>query len=250
MTIPVELIAVFLSAWLAVNGWVISQLISLQRKVAVIMASCQGCNTRENNQHQSKHMKKHPFRFDTIILCALLAFAVPAPARAMSLLFHRETVTNYVPIYSAVTNADGITALISNTVAKAQTTVTIAPGVQSAINTGEAIAAVAPPPYGGIAAAVLALIAAGLGTAAKIATNRANTTASALTATIAGVEAVGDAATKAMIQSHAVAAGVQDTLHPAVQSVSAAMPQFTAKAAPPAVPLAQALATMPTVTKV
>jgi hypothetical protein len=51
MNVPIELIAVtlgaMLSAIIALQGWMLARIVSLEKKVAVVMAQCKHCQTSD-----------------------------------------------------------------------------------------------------------------------------------------------------------------------------------------------------------
>lgn len=143
--------------------------------------------------------------------------------------------TNFTAVVTPpVTNADGtVSNAMTNIVetitpAVTNTGYTVNPTVQGLIHTGQAIAPVLPAPAGGLAEAGLGLLAGVLGIMARWKSNqlsKAQKLNAVLQPVIAGVEAAASPAVKQAIQSHAVAAGVQQILDPIVQQVSAQIPQ-------------------------
>ncbi len=129
-----------------------------------------------------------------------------------------------VPYTNSVTGQVGV---VTNTV------YVPSPAAQQIGTVGNQIAPLIPAPFGTAVEGILALATLGLGYFAKIKTAQANTNSSLLNAVIAGVETGNSDATKAAVQSHAAAAGLQTTLDPIVQAITANMP--TPPVAPPAV---------------
>lgn len=149
--------------------------------------------------------------------------------------------TNLVAVVSPpVTNADGsVTPAVTNQVAvvtpaSTNETYTVNPKV---LDAGQKIAPMLPAPAGGLAEAGLGLLAGVLGLMAKWKSNQLSKSQklnAVLQPVIAGVEAAASPEVKAAIQSHAVAAGVQQILDPLVQSVAAQIPSKAKAATPPA----------------
>jgi hypothetical protein len=103
----------------------------------------------------------------------------------------------------------------------------VSPKTTTTLQTGEAIAGAVPAPYGTLAILGLTALSGVLGIFAKLKSGQAASAqevADLVNPIIAGVESVGNPATKLAIQQHAVAAGVQDVLDPLVQAVSKQMP--------------------------
>lgn len=150
--------------------------------------------------------------------------------------------TNIVAV-SASTNAAGVvtpahvesvpvySAPVTNTVFVAS------PTAQNILTTGSTVSSVIPPPYGAIGTMIFAGLSGLLGIWLKTKNNKlieAQDVASLVNPIIAGVESGNDPGTKAAIQAHAAAAGVQPALDAKVQAMSNQMPDI--KVTVPTVP--------------
>jgi hypothetical protein len=141
------------------------------------------------------------------------------------------TVTNVVTQYLSTTNPTGaittspyyatnvVTTWATNVVYRTNDTYIVNPLVQHTLDMGQSLSGTLPG-YGWILSGILAVASGVLGSVARSKSNQASTLQSVVQATVAGVEVAGDAATKASIQSHAVGAGVNDTLDAIVQAVT------------------------------
>ena len=156
----------------------------------------------------------------------LLTKTPSSVVQATNTVWQTNVQVQSVTITNGVTNTVWQTNVVATPVIVQQTnyTYTVSPTVQTALSTGENLAPLAPAPYGWILSGVLALAGAALGAVAKAKTDKASMLQTIVTATVAGVEAGGDAATKQAIQSHANAAGVQPILNDIVQAVTAHAP--------------------------
>jgi hypothetical protein len=186
------------------------------------------------------------------VLAISLSFALSS--QAMSLFTSRtpEYVTNQISSTAIATNPiTGVltTNVLISQIVQTQVVYQVSPALQTASAVGGTASQFLPAPYGAVLSSILAIFLAG---AAKYASDKNNelsaaqqavdTTTSMLTATIAGVESVGDAATKAAIQSHSVAAGVAADLRATVSQVTSPHPATvqtiltspTTKSTPPA----------------
>lgn len=143
--------------------------------------------------------------------------------------------TNIVTV-SASTNAAGVVTppqVIATPVygpAVTNVTYVTSASTQSALNTGNVVAGVLPQPYGGLATLALGGLSALLGIWGTVKSKQlvqSQQVAALVNPIIAGVELGNDPATKAAIQSHAAAAGVQPALDAKVQAVSVQMPDAT-----------------------
>jgi hypothetical protein len=156
-------------------------------------------------------------------------------------------------IQPATTNNQGIVSppttnsVVAVTPATTNTVYAVSPTVQAVLQTGQAMAPLAPAPFNGLAEGGLALLSGVLGIIAAWKNkqlNAAQKIAAIVQPVVAGVEAAANPAVKAAIQSHAVAAGVQQVLDPIVQSVSQQMPAATPPA-PSTAPITQPGANAP-----
>ena len=164
---------------------------------------------------------------------ALVTFSLAA--HGMGFLVKPAGVT-YVPftnyVVNVITNSAGVPVL-TNAVpvvqAVPQTNFVVNPMIQTGATLVRTYAPLLPPPFGDFAALGATAVTGLLGLLLRAKNGQLKSTADKLGvaqtivgAVVQGVEAAGDNTTKASIQSHATAAGVQDDLHDVVQGMTVA----------------------------
>lgn len=167
-----------------------------------------------------------------VLFAIALCFLSTPTASAMGWLTKPSGVTytpftNYVPVVITVTNpvtgvATPVTITNTQIVDRWFTNYAANPAITNAINLGHEATAFIPAPYGDLAALGLTGLSALLGLLVRARNGQLSTANSIVGAVVAGVEAAGDSTTKASIQSHAAAAGVQTELHSIVQATTQA----------------------------
>lgn len=242
---PTELVAVSLAAGFSVQGWILLQLSDLKTAVAILTSQNSiPIEQRTNPIIVKRNMKN--IRSLLSLLAVIACLCAPAPAHALSWLYKPGTNVVFLPwtnnITTVVTNTvtNTVTGVIqfvpvTNTVQtiveRPQTNSVINPALVTGVQTAQTVAGFLPPPWDGIITGIGSLVLGALGIGLKIKGGQLSTANSIIGATVAGVEAANDSATKQSIQQMAAAAGVQSDLHSIVQSMTE--PQHPGPIIPP-----------------